>query len=63
MSEMSGWEIVLLGGMVAMLLFYIGPRLKGQLAASKQATNKDWQGFLIPIAVVVVFVVLLMVAV
>ncbi len=48
------WALVL-GAMVVFLL----PRAKQMLAQSAQAENKDWKGVIFPIAMVVLFVILL----
>jgi hypothetical protein len=56
---MEMWQKILwaltLGAMVVFLL----PRAKEMLAQSAQAENKDWKGVIFPIAMVVLFVILL----
>ncbi len=56
---MTAWEQVLLGigGLLVLLFFW--PGVKAAMEKSKQAENPDWSGAFIPIAVVVIFVVLL----
>ena len=56
---MAVWEQVLLGIAVFVLLFFFWPGAKAALEKSKQAENPDWQGALIPIGMVVLFVILL----
>lgn len=63
MVEMSTWEVVLLGAMGVMIFFFMRPNLKARLEQSKQATGQDWKAFLLPLALVVAFVVLLIAAV
>jgi hypothetical protein len=58
MEAMSTWEMVLLGALVVLVLFWIGPGIKPMLEQSRQA-EKDWTGLLIPIIAVILFVILL----
>jgi hypothetical protein len=58
MEAMSTWEMVLLGALVVLVLFWIGPGIKPMLEQSRQA-EKDWAGLLIPIIAVILFVILL----
>ncbi|MFV1973745.1 MAG: hypothetical protein ACC648_08495 [Thiohalobacterales bacterium] len=55
---MSTWEMVLVGALVVLVLFWIGPGIKPMLEQSRQA-EKDWAGLLIPIIAVILFVLLL----
>ena len=55
---MSTWEMVLIGALVVLVLFWIGPGIKPMLEQSRQA-EKDWAGLLIPIIAVILFVILL----
>lgn len=59
MEHMSTWEALLLGVLVVLVLFWIGPGVKVMLERSRQAETRDWRGFLWPIALVVLFVFLL----
>ncbi|MBT8116362.1 MAG: hypothetical protein KJO66_00900 [Gammaproteobacteria bacterium] len=59
MEHMATWEMLLLGALVVLVLFWLGPGVKTMLEQSRDAENKDWAGVLIPIAVVVLFVILL----
>jgi hypothetical protein len=58
MEAMSTWEMVLLGALVVLVLFWIGPGIKPMLEQSRKA-EKDWAGLLIPIIAVILFVILL----
>ena len=55
---MSGIEMVVLGALVALLLFWMRPGVKAALARSKQ-TQADWQSVIVPIGFVVLFVLFL----
>ena len=54
------WELLLLGALVILLLFWVTPGLKQAFKQSQEAKNPDWLGFLIPLAVVAGFVALLL---
>lgn len=58
---MSTWEQVLLGIAALALVFFCRPGIKATLERSRQAEQRDWKAVLIPIAMVVLFVVLLIV--
>ena len=58
MESFSGWESLLLGVMVILILFWMGPGIKSTLEQSKQAKS-DWGGVLLPIGLVVLFVIFL----
>ena len=53
------WEQILLGagGLLIVLLFW--PGAKKMLEQSREAENPDWQGALLPIGAVVLFVLFL----
>ena len=57
-EALSVWEMVALGGLVLLLLFWWGPGIKATMQKSKEA-EKDWAAVLLPLAAVVGFVVLL----
>lgn len=59
MQQMSTWEMLLLGVLVLLVLFWMGPGIRATLARSRQAQSRDWAGFLLPIALVVLFVLFL----
>lgn len=56
---MSTWEMLLLGAIALGVLFWAGPGIKGMLEQSRQAQQRDWAGFLVPILLVVLFVIIL----
>ena len=56
---MAAWEQVLLGIGAFIILFVFWPGVKSAMQRSKQAENPDWQGALLPIGTVILFVVLL----
>jgi hypothetical protein len=59
MEQMSTWEMVLVGALVVLVLFWVGPGIKPMLEQSRHAENRDWAGVLIPVIVVILFVLLL----
>jgi uncharacterized membrane protein len=60
MQQLSTWEMLLLGVLVILVLFWFGPGIRTTLERSRQAETRDWAGFLLPIAVVILFVLFLM---
>jgi hypothetical protein len=56
---MSTWEMLLLGVLVLLVLFWVGPGIRATLEKSRQAESRDWPGFLLPLALVVLFVLFL----
>ncbi|SCZ58964.1 hypothetical protein [Thiohalomonas denitrificans] len=50
---------LLIGAMIVLLL----PRAKQMMAQSREATNADWKGLLVPLLAVIGFVILLILAV
>lgn len=56
---MALWEQLLIGVVVLLVLLWLRPGIKGALKRSREATERDWSGALIPVAVVVLFVLLL----
>ena len=61
MQDVSTWEAVLLGILALLLVFLFRPGIKEALRRSQQAEHKDWAGALVPIALVVLFVILLLI--
>ncbi|MGB5472571.1 MAG: hypothetical protein WBQ78_03715 [Gammaproteobacteria bacterium] len=59
MQQPSTWEMLLLGVLVLLVLFWFGPGIKATLEKSRQAESRDWTGFLLPIALVILFVLFL----
>jgi hypothetical protein len=60
MQTMSTWEMVLMGALAVLVLFWAGPGVKAMLEKSRQAKERDWAGLLVPLLLVVAFVILLM---
>ena len=58
MGSLSIWESLLLGAMLILILFWIGPGIKATMERSRNA-EKDWGGLLLPIGGVVLFVIFL----
>ncbi len=56
---MAGWEQILLGMAALVLLFLFWPGVKTAMQKSKEAENPDWQGALLPIGIVILFVIIL----
>jgi hypothetical protein len=56
---MALWEQILLGVGAMLMFFFFWPGAKSALQRSKEAENPDWQGALLPIGVVVLFVIVL----
>lgn len=59
-TPFSTWELLILGALVILLLFWFRPGLKEAFKRSREAENKDWAGALIPLAIVAAFVALLL---
>lgn len=59
MQTMSTWEMVLLGALALLVLFWVGPGVKAMLEQSRQAQSRDWAGLLVPLLLVIAFVLLL----
>jgi hypothetical protein len=59
MQQLSTWEMLLLGALVLLVLFWFGPGIKATLEKSRQAESRDWAGFLLPIVLVILFVLFL----
>lgn len=55
---MSSIEMIVLGALVVLLLFWTKPGLKTALERSKQAPA-DWQSLVLPLGLVVLFVLFL----
>lgn len=56
--NMSWWEAILLGIIAVLVIFWFRPGIRATLEESRRAP-KDWAGALIPLALVVLFVILL----
>lgn len=55
---MGTWEALALGGIALLVIFWVFPGIKPAMEKAENA-EKDWKGLLIPIAIVVLFVLLL----
>lgn len=60
MEPVQTWEIILLGAITLLVVLWFRPGIKAAFERSQQAEKKDWQGALIPLVVVVLFVVFLL---
>lgn len=60
---METWEKLLVGALAVGLIFLFRPGLKRAFQQSREAENKDWQGVIVPVLLVVAFVMLLIVLV
>ncbi len=61
---MENWEKIVSAIIIGALVIFALPRLKQLLAQEKQENEeKDWKGFIFPIALVVIFVIILIMAV
>ena len=56
---MEVWEQLLLGAIGLGVFFLFRPGIKAAMQKSQEAENKDWQGVLFPIGLVVLFVIVL----
>lgn len=56
--DTSVWEQLLFGALVILLVWWMRPGIKAATAISKQA-QPDWQGLLLPLGFVVMFVIFL----
>jgi hypothetical protein len=59
MAPLATWEMLLIGALVVLVLFWFRPGLKASLEESRKATRQDWMNLLFPIGLVVLFVLLL----
>jgi len=59
MTELATWEIILIGLIAALVIFWWRPGIKATLEQSRKAP-KDWAGALLPLGLVVLFVILLL---
>lgn len=56
---MALWEQILLGMGAVLLAFVFWPGVKMAMKKSREAENPDWQGVLVPVGIVVIFIILL----
>ncbi len=60
METISTWETILLGLIALLVILWFRPGIKAAFQQAKQVEHKDWRGFLLPIAIVVLFVIFLL---
>jgi di/tricarboxylate transporter len=61
MEPMALWEKILLGVLVVLVLLWFRPGIKAMFQERRKASQQEWLGVLIPLALVAAFVVLLIV--
>lgn len=61
METIGMWETILLGLVALLVILWFRPGIKAAFQQAKQVEQRDWRGFLLPIAFVVLFVVLLLI--
>jgi hypothetical protein len=61
MESMALWEKILLGVLVVVVLLWWRPGIKAMFQERRKASQQEWLGVLIPLALVAAFVVLLIV--
>jgi len=59
MESMAVWEKLLIGALLVLLILWFRPGIKAAFKERRQASQAEWMGALIPIALVAAFVVLL----
>ena len=59
MEPMSAFEKILVGIIAVLIFLWFRPGIKASLEKSRESEQKDWKGVLVPIAVVVLFVIML----
>ena len=58
MEPLSTWENLFVGAIAILMIFWMKPGIKAAMERSKTAQS-DWQSVLIPLALVVLFVILM----
>lgn len=56
---MELWEQILLGAGALLLLLFFGPGVNRMLKDSPKGSQSDWMGVVKPIAIVILFVIVL----
>jgi cbb3-type cytochrome oxidase subunit 3 len=59
-ESVQTWEIILLGAIALLVILWFRPGIKAAFERSRHAEKKDWQGALIPLVVVMLFVIFLL---
>lgn len=54
-----GWEKIGTAILLGAMLIFIFPRMRHALNNSPKGSSEDWKGFLLPIGLVILFVILL----
>ena len=54
-----GWEKIATALFIGAMLIFIFPRMRHAMKHAPKGSSEDWRGFIFPIAMVVLFVVLL----
>ena len=57
-ADMDLWEKIIVGILMLLVVLWFLPGTRNMIEASKDAP-KDWEGFLIPIGAVILFIVFL----
>lgn len=57
---MGMWEAILLSSVAILLILWFRPAIRAAFQHAEQVEKKDWKGFLLPIAFVVLFVLFLL---
>ena len=63
MRDINPWEAVLAAIIVGAVVVWFMPGIRGALERSRKVENPEWGSFLIPLALVALFVFLLVAAV
>ena len=58
MGSYSGWESLLLGAIVILIIFWLRPGIKASWERSRNA-EADWGSLVLPLGLVVLFVIFL----
>jgi hypothetical protein len=58
MEAISMWEMILLGLVALLVILWFRPGIRAAFQHA-EGVEKDWRGFLLPIALVILFVILL----
>ena len=61
MEPMAGWEKILLGVGALLLILWFRPGIKQALRQSREAQDRDWKAFVLPLVLVALFVLVLIV--
>lgn len=59
MQNMELWEMLALGAVALLVIFWFRPGIRAAMEQSRNAEKKDWMSLLAPLLLVVVFVIVL----